>query len=71
MTIIECAVCLIALCEVIRAVQNLIQLAMLKHDARGRDNAYSEFVKSLKVTDREFVRMMLEKFEEQEGEQDE
>ena len=31
----------------------------------ARDNAYEEFVKSLKMSDREFVRKVLEKFEEE------
>lgn len=34
-------------------------------------NAYEEFIKSLKKTDREFVKDLLEKFEEHEGEYDE
>lgn len=60
------AIWIIAICEVIRAVQNLVQIGMLKHDSKGRDNAYAEFVKSLHGTDREFVREMLEEFERQE-----
>lgn len=57
------AIWIIAICEVIRAIQNMMQLAMLKHDTGARDNAYAEFVKSLNKTDREFVRRMLEEFE--------
>lgn len=57
------ALWIIAICEVIRAVQNLLQLWMLKRDTGARDNAYAEFVKSLKQTDREFVKGMLEEFE--------
>lgn len=57
------ALWIIAICEVIRAVQNLLQLWMLKRDTGARDNAYAEFVKSLKQTDKEFVRKMLEEFE--------
>ena len=57
------AIWVIAICEVIRAMQNMAQIAMLKHDTGARDNAYAEFVKSLKQTDREFVRRMLEEFE--------
>ena len=56
------AIWVIAICEVIRAMQNMAQIAMLKHDTGARDNAYAEFVKSLKQTDREFVRRMLEEF---------
>lgn len=57
------ALWIIAICEAIRAVQNLLQLWMLKRDTSARDNAYAEFVKSLKQTDKEFVRQMLEEFE--------
>ena len=57
------ALWIIAVCEVIRALQNWIQLAMIKHDTGARDNAYAEFVKSLKDDDREFVRKMLKEYE--------
>lgn len=58
------AVWIIAICEIIRMLQNLIQLRLLVCDNSARDNAYSEFVKSLKMKDREFVKRMLEEFEE-------
>ena len=58
------AIWIIAIVEIIRAIQNHIQLTALKHDASARDNAYAEFVKSLKYSDREFVRRLLEEFEE-------
>jgi bifunctional pyridoxal-dependent enzyme with beta-cystathionase and maltose regulon repressor activities len=57
------AIWIIAVCEVIRAIQNMIQIMAIRHDTGARDNAYAEFVKSLKQTDREFVRRMLEEFE--------
>lgn len=57
------ALWVIAICEAIRAVQNLLQLWMLKRDTGARENAYAEFVKSLKQTDKDFVRHMLEEFE--------
>ena len=57
------ALWIIAVCEVIRAVQNMMQLAMVRKDMGARDNAYEEFVKSLKQTDREFVKRILEEFE--------
>lgn len=60
------ALWIIAICEAIRAVQNLLQLWMLKRDTGARDNAYAEFIKSLKQTDKEFVRGMLEEFERSE-----
>ena len=64
------AIWIIAICEIIRAVQNMVQIMTIRHDTSARDNAYTEFVKSLKVTDREFVRKMLREFDEQEGRQD-
>lgn len=60
------ALWIIAICEAIRAVQNLLQLRMLKRDTGARDNVYAEFVKSLKQTDKEFVRRVLEEFERSE-----
>lgn len=65
------AVWIIAVVEIIRAVQNHIQLSAIRHDTSARDNAYSEFVKSLKRTDKEFVRQLLEEFDREEREQDE
>ena len=59
------ALWIIAICEIIRLLQNTLQLTMLKHDTTGRDNAYAEFVKSLKSTDAEFVKKMLEEFEKE------
>lgn len=64
------ALWIIAVCEVIRMIQNHMQLRMIKHDTGARDNAYEEFVKSLKCTDREFVKRILEEFEKQ-GKEDE
>ena len=61
------ALWIIAVCEVIRAVQNMLQIRMIRRNSARQDNAYAEFVKSLKDTDREFVRKMLAEFEEQDG----
>lgn len=60
------ALWIIAMCELVRAAQNMAQIRAIRHDAEGRDNAYAEFVKSLKQSDREFVRRMLDEFEKQE-----
>lgn len=57
------ALWIIAICEIIRILQNAHQLLMVKHDAEGRDNAYAEFVKSLKSTDKEFVKRLFEEIE--------
>lgn len=62
------ALWIIAICEVVRAAQNMVQIMTIRHDTKGRDNAYAEFVKSLKESDREFVRRMLDEFEKQEDE---
>lgn len=62
------ALWIIAVCEIVRAIQNHLQLHMLRSDSGARDNAYAEFVKSLKQTDKEFVRQVLEEFERQENE---
>ncbi len=57
------AIWIIAVCEIVRALQNMVQIITIRHDTKGRDNAYAEFVKSLKSTYREFVRNMLDEFE--------
>lgn len=64
------ALWIIAVCEVVRAIQNAIQIRSILQDTTARDNVYAEFIKSLKSTDREFVRQMLEEFERQEGEKE-
>ena len=64
----EVAIWIIATCEVIRALQNALQIWLVVRDTGKRDNAYSEFVKSLHGTDKEFVKRILEEFEEQEHE---
>lgn len=61
------ALWIIAVCEVVRALQNAMQIRMVKHDAVSRENAYAEFVKSLKDDDRQFVKKMLLEFEKQES----
>lgn len=57
---------IIAICEVIRVTQNMVQIMAIRHDTEARDNAYAEFVKSLNQTDKEFVKRMLEEFEREE-----
>lgn len=64
------AIWIIAVCEVVRAIQNAIQIRSILQDTTARDNVYAEFIKSLKSTDREFVRQMLEEFERQEEEEE-
>ena len=60
------ALWIIAACEVIRAVQNAIQLKAIGRNDGAYRNAIDEFVKSLKETDKVFVRKMLEEFEKEE-----
>lgn len=60
------AIWIIAICEVIRAVQNALQLLGFKSEKKMRENAYSEFVTSLHMKDKDFVKMMLEEFLNQE-----
>ena len=62
------ALWIIAVCEVVRAAQNTFQIVAIFHDTKARDNAYTEFVKSLKASDREFVERMLEEFKKNEDE---
>lgn len=64
------AIWIIAICEVLRMVQNALQLRMIRHDTGARDNAYAEFVKSLKTDDREMVKRLLEEYEKQYGEEE-
>lgn len=61
---------IIAICELIRMLQNGIQLFMLNKDTEARDNAYAEFVKSVKASDREYIRRMLEEFEKEDAKND-
>ncbi len=60
------AIWIIAICEIARALQNLWQIRMIKHDSVNRDNAYAEFIKSMKESDRSFVQKMLMEFEKAE-----
>lgn len=59
------ALWIIAICEVIRALQNAVQLLMLRENKKPYENACSEFVKSLKTDDREMVKNLLKEFEQQ------
>ena len=59
------ALWVIAACEIIRIAQNALQLRMYKSERPARENAYAEFVKSLKCTDSEFVRRLLEEFDKE------
>lgn len=58
------ALWVIALIEGIRLIEQTLQLRLLVKDTGARDNAYAEFVKSLKSSDKEFIRRLLEELEE-------
>lgn len=60
------ALWIIAVVETIRMIEQSIQLRLIAKDTGARDNAYAELIKSLKMSDREFVRRMLEEFEQSE-----
>ena len=47
----------------------MLQIAMYKKDDGNRYNAYAEFVKSLKDTDKDFVEKMLLEFEKTHSDQ--
>lgn len=64
------ALIIIAACEVIRIIQNGIQLFVLLGERTQRKNAYQEFVESLKNSDGVFVRNLLEEFERAEKEKE-
>ena len=61
------ALWIIAICEVIRAAQNMIQLVHVKKSEKREINAYNEFFKRMKQSDREFVKNMLEEYEKMEA----
>ena len=65
------AIWIIAICEVIRAIQNMMQLIMARRQTRLNVKATDEFIQILKQSDREFVRDMLEAYERQEIEVEE
>ena len=60
------AIWIIAVVETIRMIEQSLQLRLIAKDTGKRDSVYAEFIKSLKTDDREFVRSMLEEFEQTE-----
>lgn len=62
------ALWIIAVVETIRMIEQSLQLRLIAKDTGARDNAYAELIKSFKMSDREFVRRMLEEFEQTERE---
>ena len=60
----EIGIWIIAMCEVVRAAQNMMQIVMVRHDSKNRNNAYAEFVQSLKDSDSDFVHKLLREYED-------
>ena len=60
------AIWIIAICEVVRAIQNIVPIVVQVRNSKSQENAYSEFVKSLKKTDREFMDELVKEWEQQE-----
>jgi len=58
------AIWIIAVCELARVLQNMVQIIEIARGGKSRDNAYSEFVKSLKMSDKQFVERILNEFKE-------
>jgi len=63
------AIWIIAICEVIRAIQNIVPIVVQIKNSKSQENVYSEFIKSLKKSDKEFVADMIQEWQRQEGEQ--
>jgi hypothetical protein len=51
---------------VVRATQNVVPIVVQVRNSKNQENAYSEFVKSLKKTDKEFVDDLIKEWERQE-----
>lgn len=62
------ALWIIAVCEVIRALQNIVPIVVQVRNSKSQENAYSEFIKSLKKSDKEFMADMIQEWQRQEGE---
>lgn len=66
----KAALIVIAVCEVVRAIQNMIPIILNIKDYKAKNRLYEDFIRSLKKSDREFVRDMLEEYERQEAERE-
>ena len=62
------AIWIIAVCEVIRAIQNVVPIVVQVKNSKSQENAYSEFIKSLKKSDKEFMADMIQEWQRQEEE---
>lgn len=61
------AIWIIAICEVIRLIQNSLQLLMMNYERKNPQmkRATDEFIKSLNKTDKQFVEDFMEQLKEQ------
>lgn len=60
------AIWIIAVCEVIRALQNIVPIVVQVRNSKNQENAYSEFIKNLKKSDKEFMADMIQEWKRQE-----
>lgn len=63
----QVALWIIAVCEIIRAIQNIFPIVTHLLEAEERKNCYAEFIKNLKEPDREWVKGLLEEYIKQEN----
>lgn len=61
------ALWIIAICEIIRIIQNTVQLLAIRFEEDMRKKAFDEYVASLHKTDEEFFRDLYEKAKENES----
>lgn len=63
----EIAIWIIAICEIVRIVQNSLQLVKLFNNSNDKfmKTATDEFVRSLNKTDKDFINDILKKIEEE------
>lgn len=59
------AIWMIAICEVLRILQNTIQLLMVRQQEKLKKDMYGEFAKSLSQTDTEFIKALAKTIDEQ------
>lgn len=63
------ALCIIAICEVIRAIQNLVPMIATITERKSRVKLNNAFIDSLRQNNKEWVKSTLEEFKkEHEGE---
>lgn len=65
------AIWIIAICSVIRIIQNSIQLSMLIGEKELRKDLNNEFIESLKKDNRQWAEDILNEFNEREKERSE